>query len=44
VVPVYVLIGRVEIHPGHEDEARQMIQDGGIVMVRQSFYGGETSG
>ena len=32
---MYAVIGRVEIHPGHEDETRKMIQDGGIAMLRQ---------
>jgi hypothetical protein len=31
---MYALIGRVTIKPGHEDETRAMIQEGGIAMVR----------
>jgi hypothetical protein len=31
---MYAVIGRVTIKPGHEDETRAMIQDGGIAMVR----------
>jgi hypothetical protein len=31
---MYAVIGRVKIKPGHEDETRAMIADGGIAMVR----------
>jgi hypothetical protein len=31
---MHAVIGRVEIHPGHEDETRRMIEDGGIEMLR----------
>ena len=31
---MYVVVGRVEIKPGHEDETRLMIENGGIDMVR----------
>jgi hypothetical protein len=31
---MYAVIGRVTIKPGHEDETRAMIQEGGIAMVR----------
>ena len=31
---MYVVVGRVEIKPGHEDETRLMIEKGGIDMVR----------
>jgi hypothetical protein len=31
---MYAVIGRVRIHPGHEDETLAMIVDGGIPMVR----------
>jgi hypothetical protein len=31
---MYAVIGRVKIKPGHEDETRAMILDGGIAMVQ----------
>jgi hypothetical protein len=31
---MFVVVGRVEIKPGHEDETRLMIEKGGIEMVR----------
>ncbi len=31
---MYAVIGRVRIHPGHEDETQAMITDGGIGMVQ----------
>jgi len=30
---VHAVIGRVKIHPGHEDETRAMIAEGGVGMV-----------
>jgi hypothetical protein len=31
---MYAVIGRVRIHPGHEDETKAMITNGGVPMVR----------
>ena len=31
---MYAVIGRVKIKPGHEDETRAMIEQGGIAMVQ----------
>jgi len=31
---MYAVVGQVRIHPGHEDETRAMITEGGIPMVR----------
>ena len=31
---MYAVVGRVKIKPGHEDETRAMIQNGGIAMVQ----------
>jgi hypothetical protein len=31
---MYAVIGRVAIHPGHEDETLAMISNGGVAMVQ----------
>ena len=31
---MYAVIGRVKINPGHEEETRSMIADGGVAMVQ----------
>jgi hypothetical protein len=31
---MYAVVGRVTIHPGHEDETKAMITEGGVPMLR----------
>ena len=31
---MYAVVGRVKIKPGHEDETRAMIENGGVAMVQ----------
>ena len=33
--PVYAVIGRVKIKPGHEEETRSMIAEHGVAMIQR---------